>query len=372
VITKANTSAAKQLARATAYLAKLPPAISGQGGHAATFNAACRLVEFGLSFEEAFPVLADWNLTHCQPPWTERELRHKLADAFKKTRVRADFAGPGNATNARRRAALSVASGHNRLEMAPTEPQTGKRLPHLRYERRFESRQVDCMGENPHLRRQLASPNLALTAGTAADFAALAKLRGISADAVALASERGLLRFGEHRHRPAWFILDASGRVAQARRLDGRNWFGDVKALNLASSQAAWPVGIQEAAPFPLVALCEGGPDLLAAYHLILREQRQADCAPVAMLGANPPIHPAALPLFAGKRVRIFGHDDLAGEQAVVRWATQLVEVGADVDGFRFSGLVRTDGQPVKDLNDLARVVTDDNVKQNFTPNLFP
>ena len=70
------------------------------------------------------------------------------------------------------------------------------------------------------------------------------------------------------------------------------------------------------------------------------------------MLGASQRIHADALPMFAGKRVRIFGHDDEAGRGAVERWAVQLATVGADVDAFTFAGLVQTDGQPVKDLND--------------------
>src|SRR5262249_49165413 len=32
--------------------------------------------------EEAYPYIAEWNAS-CQPPWTEKELRHKLADADK-------------------------------------------------------------------------------------------------------------------------------------------------------------------------------------------------------------------------------------------------------------------------------------------------
>ena len=70
------------------------------------------------------------------------------------------------------------------------------------------------------------------------------------------------------------------------------------------------------------------------------------------MLGATQRIHADALPMFTGKRVRIFGHDDEAGRGAVERWAAQLASVGADVDAFSFAGLVQTDGQPVKDLND--------------------
>lgn len=69
--------------RARKYLAKVPLAISKQGGHNATFHAACILVcGFGLTESEAFAVLSEWNMG-CQPPWSERDLRHKIAGAFK-------------------------------------------------------------------------------------------------------------------------------------------------------------------------------------------------------------------------------------------------------------------------------------------------
>ena len=67
--------------RAARYLAKIPPAISGSDGHKHTFHAACVLViNFDLTPDQAYPLLAEWNLG-CQPPWSERELRHKLDDA---------------------------------------------------------------------------------------------------------------------------------------------------------------------------------------------------------------------------------------------------------------------------------------------------
>jgi putative DNA primase/helicase len=70
-------------ARAAAYLAKIPPAVSGQGGHNQTFKAACKLVQgFDLSVEDAFQLLQEWN-KRCQPPWTDAELLHKLEDADK-------------------------------------------------------------------------------------------------------------------------------------------------------------------------------------------------------------------------------------------------------------------------------------------------
>ncbi len=69
--------------QARRYLAKVPPAVSGQRGHDATFHAACVLVKgFGLRPTEALPVLQEWN-QGCLPPWSDRELLHKLADADK-------------------------------------------------------------------------------------------------------------------------------------------------------------------------------------------------------------------------------------------------------------------------------------------------
>lgn len=69
--------------RAKAYLRKLPEAVSGQRGHDRAFHAACVLrCGFGLSFDEAWEAIQEWNAT-CVPPWSENELRHKLEDAGK-------------------------------------------------------------------------------------------------------------------------------------------------------------------------------------------------------------------------------------------------------------------------------------------------
>ncbi len=197
------------------------------------------------------------------------------------------------------------------------------------------------------------------TTGTAADFKTLAQLRGIGREGLEWASERGLLWFATLLDCPAWIITDAARVNAQARRMDGQPWEHiGAKAWTLPGSWAAWPIGISEAQPFPAIALCEGGPDFLAAHYLALWEQashptqRDAQCAPVAMLGAAQRIHPDALPMFAGKRVRIFGHEDEAGRAGVERWARELASVGTAVDAFSFGGLVQADGRPVKDVND--------------------
>lgn len=71
-----------QTKKAIAYLAKMPGAISGSGGHDATYKAAVILVKgFALSVDQAFAILSSEYNPRCQPPWTEKELRHKVSDA---------------------------------------------------------------------------------------------------------------------------------------------------------------------------------------------------------------------------------------------------------------------------------------------------
>jgi len=69
------------LERAALWLAKVPPAISGSGGHNTTYTAAVGLVHgFGLSHVDSLNLLEDWNKS-CQPPWKATELAYKLRDA---------------------------------------------------------------------------------------------------------------------------------------------------------------------------------------------------------------------------------------------------------------------------------------------------
>ena len=67
--------------RARAYLAKVPGAVSGQGGHPHTLLVAEHLVRgFEMDDGTAMMLLCEWNRT-CSPPWSERELRHKIHEA---------------------------------------------------------------------------------------------------------------------------------------------------------------------------------------------------------------------------------------------------------------------------------------------------
>jgi replicative DNA helicase len=68
--------------RAAKYLAKMDASVSGSGGHNTAWRAACAMVQgFGLSPGDAFQLLAsDWN-QRCKPPWSVKELNHKIKQA---------------------------------------------------------------------------------------------------------------------------------------------------------------------------------------------------------------------------------------------------------------------------------------------------
>jgi hypothetical protein len=66
-----------------AYIRRIR-AIAGNGGHNATFRAACKLRDSGLSADEALQALVIWNATNALPPWSAKELAHKVGDAYHK------------------------------------------------------------------------------------------------------------------------------------------------------------------------------------------------------------------------------------------------------------------------------------------------
>lgn len=75
---------AKEQARA--YVASQPPAVSGCKGHNNTFRVACYLIGFGLRDTDALDLLREFS-ARCQPPWTEKELLHKIKDARKTVKL---------------------------------------------------------------------------------------------------------------------------------------------------------------------------------------------------------------------------------------------------------------------------------------------
>ena len=75
----------RNVARWRAYLAAAGPAVSGEGGHLHTRGLALRLGDLGCSEETALDLMAEWN-RGCEPPWSDRELEAKVADAYRTRR----------------------------------------------------------------------------------------------------------------------------------------------------------------------------------------------------------------------------------------------------------------------------------------------
>ena len=181
-------------------------------------------------------------------------------------------------------------------------------------------------------RSPLALP--ALDKGTVSELSQLQRLRGFDCFAgIQMLIDRGQLAFATMRDGAesprCWIITDSAKRNANARRLDGKPWQslpGQPKAKTLAGSQAAWPMGAPRIHKSTMILFCEGTPDLLAAatwaaFKLFTWEA-------VAMPGRMR-IHSEALPLFKGKQVYIFAHNDTAGLDAARTWGEQLTEAGA-------------------------------------------
>lgn len=69
--------------RCIEYISRLAPAVSGQGGDAHTYGAACRCRDFGLTQIQAFKVLKEYFNPRCLPLWSDKELRLKVRNAYK-------------------------------------------------------------------------------------------------------------------------------------------------------------------------------------------------------------------------------------------------------------------------------------------------
>jgi hypothetical protein len=77
--------------RARQYVARMPAAVAGANGHGAAFEVALALVQgFALDDSTALEIMHTYN-ERCLPPWSERELQHKIDSAKKADRVPAGY-----------------------------------------------------------------------------------------------------------------------------------------------------------------------------------------------------------------------------------------------------------------------------------------
>jgi hypothetical protein len=209
-------------------------------------------------------------------------------------------------------------------------------------------------------RRERGSPKLPFLAeGAPGERIALAKLRHVCVEAVDCLVERGMVRFCNHLGHRCWVMTDSRRRAAQPRRLDGQLWFEKSKVISFPGSQGDWPCGIHDASRRQRIVIVEGGPDALAAMHFALAQGCEDSVGIVALLGAAVRIPDECIPFFGELHVRIFIHDDgekESGMQAARAWAEQIRGTAGRVDGLTFDDLLQSDGEPVRDLNDLCSV----------------
>lgn len=75
----------ERMRRAAAYLRRMSPAVSGAGGHNRLFRVACVIaLEFDLPESAVLELLMNEYNPRCAPPWSEREVLHKIQDAYLK------------------------------------------------------------------------------------------------------------------------------------------------------------------------------------------------------------------------------------------------------------------------------------------------
>ena len=201
-----------------------------------------------------------------------------------------------------------------------------------------------------------------LSSGSYAECEQVALLRSVPVSTTLAMSKEGFLAFGRVCGFPSWLVLDASRKLAEARRLDGQLYpashsLAERKTHTLKGSQKNWPLGLtQDSRPILLV---EGSGDFLAAHYFCsLTRRSTTQWQPVSLLGASvKSLHPDAIPLLKGRRVRIVPHADGAGAKAALHWAGLLSDLQCQVDGFDLSRLTKADGSPVSDLNDCTTLL---------------
>lgn len=199
-------------------------------------------------------------------------------------------------------------------------------------------------------RRRAAWPAMELP--TDEELEAVATLRRLPVEGPQWAAIDGTLRMATVDGERCWIVRSTCGKNAQARQLDGQPFqdgsfrLQPLKAKTLAGSIATLPVGNYHDTRWPAVALVEGGPDVLAAYAGIYRLGLLDTVAVCGMLGASmrPPY--GALATMKGRRVRIFQHNDEAGQKAADGWARLIHNAGGTVD-------IWQPAQAGADLNDI-------------------
>jgi hypothetical protein len=187
----------------------------------------------------------------------------------------------------------------------------------------------------------------------------------ISPHAVSEAVRRGLVSFKKHRRVACWRFGDT--RNGCWRRLDGLPL--EIKRQRVKAEAEtrgdAWHrlIGLDDVVAndrSEILLIIEGSKDALAALHFADAEGRLSDVGVVAALGAGVNLRTDDVEKVSGRRVRVFGDADTAGQETVARVGKQLLATADEVQIFNLAGLHCQNGSLVKDLFDLSRIDCDD------------
>lgn len=191
----------------------------------------------------------------------------------------------------------------------------------------------------PHAAKSIEWP-AELVEGTAATWEAFAKHRGFTFPAVHAMVHAGILRFAKLPDGSKCFVItDESQHAAEIRRMNGKA-FGESKAFPLRGVDKSWLPGVQllhEAPKTTAVLITEGATDMLAAIDLYSRYRRNyagvVSWQPIGLLGAGcRKLHPEAVTLIRGRRVRLVPDADAAGDAMADHWTGLLRKIGCEVD----------------------------------------
>ena len=102
------------------------------------------------------------------------------------------------------------------------------------------------------------------------------------------------------------------------------------------------------------------------------RRYKLASTPSIAQLAQGAKYQPKARLRSHGAGVRLFIHNDDAGDGGKDVRKQQLLPVAGHLDGATFDGFKRRDGAPIKDLNDLCLLGSDDyEARREFIENLM-
>jgi 5S rRNA maturation endonuclease (ribonuclease M5) len=310
--------------RARRYLSAIPPAVQGGGGYDQTGRAVWVVVnDFGLSGDEAFELLQEWN-AGCSPPWKERDILQAIQRAERHIGG-PDYGAKGKPLTAKERQSYHLRQVTSLPPEMPDPP------------------------DDPTWREKLhGTEHLSGTPG--ADYL---ESRGIPAE---LAHGAGV------RYHPAWYdrpavLFPFRGKpenstpgallAVEGRYIDGMEKQDPSKPKGRSAGQKGRGVfATPGAISADLVIIVEGSVDALTL----------ALCGypSIALGGCH---WPAWLPkVCSWKRVLIATDNDQAGDQAAEKLARELLARGAKPD--------RLSPSPAKDWNDALTLYGADALRQ--------